>query len=123
MSIQGIHLSWIVVQNLKEAIRFYTDTVGLQLMEEHPDFGWAELEGPSGSRLGIAEESPRSEIKAGSNAVLTITVDHLETTLKEFIKKGGKVEGEPMEVPGHVKIQSFRDRDNNLLQFVQVLSP
>ncbi|MBM3198073.1 MAG: VOC family protein [Chlamydiae bacterium] len=122
-NVQGIHLSWIVVKDLQAAITFYTKIVGLTLLEQNPEFGWAELSGPSGSRLGIAQESSMSEIKKGSNAIMTITVDNIEQACEEFQKQGGKLVGEMMEVPGHVKIQSFIDADHNTMQFVQVLSP
>ena len=122
MSLQGIHLSWIVVKDLEAAVKFYTEVVGLSLLEKSPEYGWAELSGPSGSRLGIAQESPISEIKPGSNAIMAITVDNLGSTCAAFLQKGGKLSGEPMEVPGHVKIQSFIDKDQNTMQFVQKLS-
>lgn len=121
MSVEGIHLSWIVVKDLKTAIQFYTEVVGLTLLENSEEWGWAELAGPSGSRLGIAQESAMSDIKAGSNAIMTITVDDIEKASKEFQAKGGTLVGDLMEVPGHVKIQTFIDASQNRMQFVQVL--
>ena len=122
MGIQGMHLSWIVVKDLKKAIEFYTQVIGLSLKEESPDYKWAELSGPSGCTLGIAEESDHSDIKPGSNAIISITVDNLEETCASFVKKGGTVVGKPLEIPGHVKMQTLIDKDNNTMQFVQVLS-
>ena len=66
-----MNLVWIVVNDLKKAIEFYTETVGLKLMEQNDQFGWAELEGHNGgARLGIAQMCLKSEddVKPGQNS-------------------------------------------------------
>lgn len=119
MVVQGIFLSWIVVKDIKTALKFYTEVVGLKLREYHEQYGWAELVGPDGAALGIAEESPQEAIKAGSNAVITVSVDNLEEARQEFIKKGVSLMGDVIDVPGHVKMQTFADQDGNTLQLVE----
>lgn len=121
MKAKGFHLAWIVVKDLDKAIDFYTQTVGLQLKELHQEFRWAELSGPEGAILGIGEENGQSEIPAGGNAVITITVEDMDKALEHFNSKGAKLIGEPLEIPGHVKMQTFTDRDGNTLQLVQKL--
>ena len=121
MIVEGIKLTWIVVKDLESAIKFYTEAVGLTLLERHSEYGWAELSGPDGSRLGLAQESPEMELKAGMNAVTAVTVDNIETARDFFLKKGVKLIGEIIEVPGHVKMQTFQDKDGNTLQLVQKL--
>ncbi len=49
MKVQGNLLSWIVVKDFKEAVKFYTETVGLTLKSQNPEYGWAELSGPEGA--------------------------------------------------------------------------
>src|ERR1700722_5016007 len=107
MEIKGIHLAWIVVENVEAAIKFYTETVGFTLMEFSKEYGWAELLGKDGARLGIAKHS--SEIAAGGNAVITITVTDIEKARDEFLKKNVHLVGDILEVPGHVKMQTFKD--------------
>ncbi len=122
MSIKSIELAWIVVKDLKKAIKFYTETVGLKLMEEHEAFGWAELQGcEGGARLGIAQASSEEPVQPGSNAVVTLTVESIEEATRDLKKKGAKLMGEMLEVPGHVKMQSMSDVDGNHLQLVQKL--
>jgi len=122
MSIQSINLSWVVVKDLKQAVAFYTQTVGLKLLELNEQFGWAELSGQEeGMRLGIAEQNERDGIAAGTNAVVTFTVSDLEATKKEMMQKGAHMKGESVEVPGHVKMQSVIDLDGNHFQLVQIL--
>lgn len=121
MKTEGFHLAWIVVKDLDKAIDFYTKTVGLQLKELHQEFRWAELGGPNGATLGIGEENSQSEIPAGGNAVVTITVENMDKSLDHFKSKGAKLVGDVLEIPGHVKMQTFTDRDGNTLQLVQKL--
>lgn len=121
MNVTGIKLSWIVVKDLKSAIEFYTKIVGLKLMQDISELGWAELSGDDGSILGIAQESPQMENKAGTNAVVTITVENIEAARKSFVEKGANLIGEVEEIPGHVKMQTFTDKDGNFMQLVQTL--
>jgi len=122
MKAKGIFLSWIVVKDIKKAIQFYTEVVGLQLNEHHPEYNWAELSGEGGARLGIAAECPQMAEKAGINAVMTISVDDIEKAKAHFKQKGAKLVGETIEVPGIVKMQNFEDADGNQMQIVQTLN-
>lgn len=122
MKTQGIYLSWIVVKDLKAAIKFYTEVVGLELKEYHEQFQWAELSGPAGSTLGIGQEDLKSDMKAGVNAIMTIAVEDLEKAKAHFINKGANLVGETIEIPHHVKMQTFVDADGNTMQIVEKLS-
>lgn len=121
MNVKGIFLNWIVVNNIESAITFYTQVVGLQLKEYSKEYKWAELSGPEGSVLGIAEESEQEDKRAGTDAVVTITVQDLEKACIDLVKKGGHLLGDMIEIPGHVKLQSFEDPSGNKLQLVQQL--
>ena len=119
-----MNLVWIVANDLKETIKFYTETVGLKLMELNEEFGWAELEGPAGgTRLGIAQKCPESEegVEPGQNAVMTFTVASLEKAIAEMTPKGIKLIGKPLEIPGHVIMQTAQDIDGTRFQLVEVL--
>jgi predicted enzyme related to lactoylglutathione lyase len=125
MPSRSIDLVWIVVRDFKQALKFYTETVGLQLMECQEQYGWAELQGASGVRLGIAQECSTSEensfVGPGQNAVLTFNVDDIEETTASMQKKGVVCLGKIQEVPGHVKMQLMRDPDGNHFQMVQMV--
>ena len=45
MDVKGMHLSWIVVSNIESAIKFYTETVGLTLMEFSKEYGLSRTYG------------------------------------------------------------------------------
>jgi predicted enzyme related to lactoylglutathione lyase len=121
MEVKGIHLSWIVVKNIESAIKFYTEVVGLTLREFSKEYGWAELSGADGARLGIAEHCDASEVPVGGNAVVTITVTDIEIAKNEFVNKNVTLIGDILEVPGHVKLQTFKDADGNTFQLCQLL--
>lgn len=122
MDVKSIDMVWIVVKDLKEAIKFYSEVVGLKLMELHEQFGWAELEGHSGgSRLGLAQASYNGDMKAGQNAFVTFTVENLEVAKSRVAAQGAQCVGDVQEIPGHVKLQMVADRDGNQFQLVEVL--
>jgi len=123
MRIKSMELAWIVVKDLKKALEFYTETVGLKLIEENEAFGWAELQGhEGGARLGIAQENSEEALKSGSNAIVTFTVENIEEAINDLKKKGAKLRGELQEISGHVKMQSIEDSDGNHFQLVQKLA-
>jgi predicted enzyme related to lactoylglutathione lyase len=122
MVIKSTELSWLVVTNLKQAVEFYTKTLGLKLLNMTEEHGWAELQGKEGgSTIGLCQTSDRSPIKPGFNAVMTFTVDNMDLAIKELQSKGLKLVGPVIEVEGHVKMQDFFDLDNNRFQLVQNL--
>lgn len=122
--IKSSDLSWIVVADIKKAKRFFTESVGLKELSFSEEFGWVELGGEKGgAMIGLAEESPLMEnLKAGSNAIITLTVENIEKTCQMFKDKGINLIGDIIEVPGHVKMQMFSDLDGNLFQLVQNLN-
>jgi predicted enzyme related to lactoylglutathione lyase len=122
MKTKGIFLSWIMVKDMPKAIKFYTDVVGLTLKNYHKEYGWAEMSGPDGSTLGIGLEGDENPMKAGANAVVTVSVDDIEKAKKHFQDQGATLIGETMEVPGHVKLQTFCDNDGNTMQLVEEIS-
>ena len=124
MTAQTLGLVWIVVDDLKKAVQFYTEVIGMKLMEMHEEYSWAELEGQEGgARLGIAQKCPKDEEgnEPGQNGIITLTVKNLEATLKGLLEKGAQLIGSIQEVPGHVKMQTVKDLDNNRFQLFQVL--
>jgi predicted enzyme related to lactoylglutathione lyase len=125
MNLQSMNLAWIVVHDIKKAIKFYTETVGLKLMEFDEKHGWAELEGNAGgARIGIAQKQPNSEdgVEPGQNAVVMFTVRSLDQALADLTKKGAQLVGKVQEVPGHVKMQTVFDTDGNRFQLVEVIA-
>ena len=121
MALRGIDLIWIVANDFEAAIELYTKGLGMKLLERNDEFGWAELAGPEGARLGIAQHGEYSEIQPGQNAVVALTVDNLEAAIQPLIQAGGRLVGKIQEIPGHVRLQTFQDAAGNTLQLCQKL--
>lgn len=124
MRIKSIGLAWIIVKDFKKAVKFYTEVVGLKLIEINEQWGWAEFEGydDDGMRLGIAQQRSAGEdpIEPGQNAVVTFTVDNIEKAIQHIQKQGAALIGEIEVIPGHVKMQAVKDNDGNLFQLVEL---
>ena len=123
MKANSIGLVWIVVEDFKRAIQFYTEVVGLRLKEMNEEWGWAELEGheEKGMKLGIAQQrlDCQEPIQPGQNAVMTFSVDNLDKAVKDLQEQGVVLIGTVEEVPGHVKLQTVRDIEGNVFQLVE----
>lgn len=115
-------LSWIAVSDLKKAVNFFRDVLGLQVREQDDGYGWAELVGTEGgAALGLAQSTDFTPLQQGHNAIVTFTVDDIKATKAQLQKKGVHFIGELMEVPGEVILQLFSDPDGNKFQLVQLL--
>jgi predicted enzyme related to lactoylglutathione lyase len=126
MRTKTIGLIWINVKDLKKAVQFYTDVVGLKLLNINEEWGWAELEGHNGEGaiLGISQQrphTPKCPIDPGQNAVMTFTVDNIQQAVQELTRKGATLIGKIEEVPGHVKMQLLEDVAGNKIQIVETL--
>ncbi len=122
MSAPSIDLVWITVADFKQAIKFYTEVVGLSLLQVHENehMGWAELGSANGgAMLGIARSNKQDSIAPGGNACITLTVPNIQNAVTDIQKKGAKLIGNIQEVPGHVKLQLFVDPDGNFCQLVE----
>lgn len=123
MVVKSTELCWLVVANLNKAIDFYTNTLGLKLLNKAEEHGWAELQGKEGGIvIGLCQSSDHApDLKPGFNAVMTFNVDDMDSAKKELTAKGLLMVGPVIEVEGHVKMQDCFDIDNNRFQIVQTL--
>ncbi|MCH9609599.1 MAG: hypothetical protein S4CHLAM45_15310 [Chlamydiales bacterium] len=121
--ITEFNLAWIVVDDLQKAIKYYTEIIGLKVVEVCEDFGWAELSPQKGDfRLGIAQKSDHERVQPGSNAITAFCVENLEESIKDLKSKGVEIIGDVMVIPEHVKLQMIKDPDGNQFQLVEKIS-
>ena len=122
MQVTGCKLGWVVVKDLDKAIAFYKDVVGLELTQHTPQMGWAEMSGEDGARIGLAvqndDQVASMGVKAGDNAIMCIGVKNMEEAVAHYKEKGANLIGDVVEVPGHIKMQTFNDQDGNTFQLV-----
>ncbi len=112
-----VRLAWYPTADLDEAKKFYGDSLGLQQVFEMD--GWAEFShAPGATSIGVSV-NPLPGQKTGATIVLKVT--DLDETRAELLKKGIEFEGPTEEIPGVVKLATFRDPFGNPLQLVQEL--
>ena len=117
MAMQGIHYVSINVDDVDEAVRFYTEVLELENMDR-PDLGfpgaWLRAGDQEVHLLGISDGKPP---KPQHFAFLVDNLDAVRERLQGFDTKVSK----PNEIAG-VCVQSFtHDPSGNMLEFNQRL--
>lgn len=123
MKAKNFGLAWITVSDLEKSKKFFTETLGLVLKEYDENYGWMEFEAQEGgARVGVGKYIEEYAVtRPGQNAVMTFTVDNVRAATEDLKKKGVKLLGEAMEIPGEVIMQTFADNDGNIFQLVELL--
>ena len=112
-----VRLSWFSVNDFEGAKKFYGNVLGLKKTFEAPQ--WAEFAGAEGEEtIGIAV-NPHAGKEPGATIVLH--VDNIERERKRLETSGVKFEGKTEEIPGIVRLATFRDPSGNRLQLAQPL--
>jgi predicted enzyme related to lactoylglutathione lyase len=123
MAIKSIDLAWISTSDMAKAKKFFGEKLGLELTADTPEHNWLEFKGKDGGAgFGVGKDDPYSPIKSGQNAIVCFTVDDLVKTKQEFEKKGVKMIGDIVDIPGHVKMQLIADEDGNIFHLAQPLN-
>ena len=112
-----VKVSWFGVDDFEGAKKFYGQVLGLQKTFEAQE--WAEFAGAEGEEsIGIAA-NPHAGKEPGATVVLD--VKDIERERKRLESAGVKFEGRTEEIPGIVRLATFRDPDGNRLQLAQAL--
>ena len=110
-------LAWYPAADLEKAKNFYGNVLGLGKTFEMP--GWAEFShGKDAPSVGLSQ-NPATLGQTGATVVFQ--VDNIETSRRQLAGKGVEFDGVIEEIPGMVKIATFRDPFGNRLQLAQVL--
>ena len=122
--IKNMGLAWVAVADVKRAKKFFVEDLGLTLVTDNEEHGWLELAPEDGMfMLGVGKacDETGKEVSAGSNAIVTMTVDDIVEAKALLEKKLVKIIGDIIEIPGHVKMLMFTDYDSNKFQLVEML--
>lgn len=115
-AVQDVYYS---ITNPKRSIRFYTEVLGMHLMEESEY--WIALD-CHGVRIGLHPESdpiphiPRDSHGAHAGAILTLKSDNISEDRKKIEQFGVKILGEADQPWGHMLV--FEDPDGNVLKLM-----
>ena len=112
-----VRLSWFSVNDFEGAKKFYGNVLGLKKTFEAPE--WAEFAGGEGQEtIGVAV-NPHAGKEPGATIVLQ--VEDIERERNRLETAGVKFEGKIEEIPGIVRLTTFRDPSGNRLQLAQPL--
>ncbi len=108
---------------------FYTKAFGWQMQHLGPEMGEYVL--VTTSEVGEDKfPKQRGTINGGfykksdnvsPSPSVVIAVDDINESIEKIKKAGGKIVGEPTEIPGVGKYVSFKDSENNWLSILQPL--
>ena len=121
-AIQGA-MPTIYVSDLNRAVAFYTETLGLKLLQQAGDH-FAMIDAGRGSCLGLHPTGPKSP-KAGRSGSISVGLNvaqPIEEVLKALEAKGVVFRG-PIVNDGPVKLASFGDPDGNDLYLCEYDRP
>ncbi len=117
--ISGIQDVYYSVHNSKRAIKFYTEALGMRLVNEN-EF-WIVLD-CKGVTVGLHPEKnpipdiPRNSHGAQAGATLTLKSDNIPEDRKKLEGFNAKILGEDDQDWGHVLV--FEDPDGNVLKLM-----
>jgi predicted enzyme related to lactoylglutathione lyase len=110
-----VMLAWYQVSDLEAAKKFYGDVMGLNKVFEMD--GWVEFSHKEGGvAIGLSANG-----SGQSGATIVLRVDDMDRTREELSRNGVEFIGEVEEIPGVVKLCTFRDSSGNQLQLAQPL--
>jgi len=109
----------VQVTDFKRAVSWFKEMLGFEeeyLMEE---MGWGELKtAVPGLTLGV---SVNPEAKGHDGVTVVLSVQDIAVARESLESKGVKFDGPTDEIPGMVRLATFRDPDNNPFMFSQSL--
>lgn len=98
----------VMVSNMDTAVSFYTETLGLELINKYGDH-YAEIQAAD-LMIGLHPKSERTRI--GNNLSIGLGVFDFEETIQHLESKGIEF---VMEQEGYIRTASFTDQDGNHL--------
>jgi catechol 2,3-dioxygenase-like lactoylglutathione lyase family enzyme len=102
----------VYVADMDRSVRFYSEVLGLRLIERYGDH-WAAVDVGGGMHIGLHPGS--AESPAGIRGSLSIgfaVQEGIENLVKELTRRGVAFDG-PIHEDKAGKFASFRDRDGN----------
>jgi uncharacterized protein len=114
-------------ENGERVVKFYEKAFGWQMQMLGADMGAYVLAGTSETDENRMVKTPGTinggffpkNPDAPSNPSVVISVDNINDTMKNISSSGGKVLGEPMDIPGIGKYIAFTDTEGNRVGVLQ----
>jgi predicted enzyme related to lactoylglutathione lyase len=117
-------------ENKKRMIEFYTNVFGWQTQQLGPDMGEYVVVTTTEPDANGRPKTPgaingefyqKTDDPNTQHPSVVVAVDDINESIQKVKKAGGKVLGEPTEIPGVGKYVSFIDTEGNRLSILQPL--
>ncbi len=112
----------VFVSDLKRAVEFYQNTLGLPLQFQEERFGYASF-APEGVRLGIARvdpNQPESSSLVGRHTGVGFGVPDLSAAYEQLKARGVRFTMVPTKQPWGGFMATFADPDGNIFYLDQL---
>jgi len=109
---------WFWTADMDAAASFYTDVLGLRLVQRYGN-EWAELDAGA-IRIGLHGAGDRGD--APSSGTVVFRVDDLDVLKAALEERGVRFDAHLGEVPGYARYASFTDPDGNAMQLIEYAS-
>jgi catechol 2,3-dioxygenase-like lactoylglutathione lyase family enzyme len=112
----------IGVTDLDQALAWYQDVLGFEIVYELRDMGWAEVQSPVervSIGLGVREQTQTGQ----ANATPVFSVSDIAATRAKLEEKGVRFDGDTMVIEGMVKLATFFDPDGNTYMLSESETP
>ncbi len=122
MVIKGIQHIGIDTENIEESIRFYTEILGLEMLER-ADLGadqavYIKINEDSVLELFVSDFQKGHRENTAGIRHMAFMVDELETWHQRLNEKGVKIILEPVEIKAiHKKVMLFQAPDDVVIEF------
>ncbi|MEL0082792.1 MAG: VOC family protein [Gammaproteobacteria bacterium] len=113
MTIKKISSSYYVVNDMEASLRFYRDTLNLDVKFQDGD-KWTQFD-VNGQALAIATPAPQ-QVNPGEGATVVLEVDDLAQQRQTLIAAGVEA-SETVSMGDHGSFFTVRDPAGNLVQF------
>ena len=106
----------LTVSDIKNAVDFYENVLGLQKKYEFEDYAGFDC---GGVEIGLKTWGEREKPRKGEPTI-DFLVDNLDESYRTLKEKGVNFTKEPEDTLWNARIAVFSDPDGNLLQMVQI---
>ena len=107
------------VSDLNKALTWYQDVLGLELIYEMDEMGWAEMTTPTKDvNLGLSQVE---NVETAGGATIVFGVLDVDEARGQLEQQDVRFDGETQVIPEMVKLATFFDPDGNKFMLAQDL--
>ncbi|MGD9935316.1 MAG: VOC family protein, partial [Dehalococcoidia bacterium] len=110
----------IDVLDFKRSAEWYTSVLGFQPLYAVEEIGWGEFTSPlAGANIGLSQSQTGEPLSRSGGATITFGVLDIDAIRAELEGKGVAFDGPTQDLPGLVRLATFRDPDGNAFMLAQ----